>query len=214
MKIRQDELARDIVKLVGEDILLIPQYADLVADQREYALPTDMIASIKRVEAKLDGTNYIKLNEFDVNEWQKSVWTESEITEYFSNLEGFAYFDLFRKSIKIYSGTITDVTNGIKIYCNTWMSAIDDLSSTTDMSIDPSTTTLGIPRELHEIWARGVIIEYKESREKPIPLTERETKYEYDKKVAIKSLRPQNLDRVMVGKLPDAEYLWNNGEDL
>jgi hypothetical protein len=60
-----------------------------------------MLSSIKRIEAKLDGTNFIKLNEFDVNAWSKSIWTESEITEYFANTEGFAYFDLFRKSFYI-----------------------------------------------------------------------------------------------------------------
>ena len=65
MKIRQDEIAKAILE-ADEDILLIPQYTSLVADQREYPLPQDMLSSIKRVEAKLDGTNFIKLNELDV----------------------------------------------------------------------------------------------------------------------------------------------------
>ena len=54
------------------------------------------------------------------------------------------------------------------------------LSSTEDMSADPSTTSHGMPREAHEIWARSVIIEYKNSKEKPIPLTEKELNYEND----------------------------------
>jgi hypothetical protein len=65
MKIRQDEIAKDILD-ADEDILLIPQYSSLVANQREYSLPVDMLSSIKRVEAKLDGTNFIKLNELDI----------------------------------------------------------------------------------------------------------------------------------------------------
>ena len=62
MKVRQDELAKDILD-ADEDILLIPQYTSLVADQREYPLPQDMLASIKRIEAKLDATNFIPLCE-------------------------------------------------------------------------------------------------------------------------------------------------------
>ena len=87
------------------------------------------------------------------------------------------------------------------------------------MSQDPSTTTHGIPRELHEIWARGIIIDWKSSREKPIPLTEKELSYKVDKITAINSLKPQNLDRNVVASVPGvsnqgASTMWNNGQDL
>lgn len=212
MKIRQDEIAKAILD-ADEDILLIPQYTDLFADQREYPLPQDMLSSIKRVEAKLDGTNFIKLYELDVTTYGQTINTESEITQNFSNDNGYAFFDLSRKSLVIYSGTITNVTGGLKILVNTWPEAITDLSLVTDMSIDPSTTTHGIPREMHEIWARGVIIDYKSSREKPIPLSEREQVYGIDMIKAINSLKPQNLDRNFTGKLPPASSIGNNGYD-
>lgn len=201
MKIRQDELAKDILK-ADEDILLIPQYQNLVANQREYPLPQDMLSSIKRIECKLDGTNYIKLNELDSPSISNSILTESLITENFGNNEGEAFFDLARKAVYIYSGTITNVTDGFRVWCNTWPAPITDLTSTTDMSIDPSTTTHGMPRELHEIWCRGVIIDYKSSREKPIPLTEKELSYNVDKMEAINSLKPQNLDREFIATVP------------
>lgn len=210
MKIRQDEIAKAILE-ADEDILLIPQYTSLVADQREYPLPADMLSSIKRVEAKLDGTNFIKLNELDVTTYGKTINTESEITQQFFNEEGLAYFDLSRKSLVIYSGTITSVANGLKILVNTWPAAITDLTSTTDMSQDPSTTTHGIPREMHEIWTRGVIIDWKSSREKPIPLSEKEQVYGIDLVKAINSLKPQNLDRNFCGKLPPDSSRGNNG---
>jgi hypothetical protein len=197
MKVRQDELAKDIID-ADEDILLIPQYTDLVADQREYPLPTDMVSSIKRVEAKLDGTNFIKLKELDIVSLEDTILDETTITSCFSNEEGGAFFDLSRKSLYLYSGTITDVSEGLKVWINTWLTAITDLSEDTDdMSIDPSTTTHGIPRELHEIWARGVIIDYKSSREKVIPLSEKELSYKIDKIEAINSLKPQNRDRTV-----------------
>jgi hypothetical protein len=201
MKIRQDELAKEILD-VDEDILLIPQYTSLVADQREYSLPNDMLASIKRVEAKLDGTNYIKLDELDIVSLKSSILTESVITDNFTNEEGSAKFDLSRKALIIYSGTITSVTDGLRVWCNTWPGAITNLADTTDMSNDPSTTTHGIPREMHEIWARGVIIDYKGSREKPIPLTEKELTYKLDKIAAINSLKPENRDREVLGSVP------------
>jgi hypothetical protein len=81
------------------------------------------------------------------------------------------------------------------------------------MSIDASTTTHGIPREMHEIWARGIIIDWKSSREKPIPLSEREQVYGIDLIKAINSLKPQNLDRNFCGKLPPASTRGNNGYD-
>ena len=101
----------------------------------------------------------------------------------------------------------------LKILVNTWLEPVGDLSATNDMSQDPSTTTHGIPRELHEIWARGVIIDWKSSREKPIPLSEKEQVYGIDLVKAINSLKPQNLDRNFTFQLPSASTIGNNGFD-
>ena len=196
-----------------EDILLIPQYTSLVADQRIYPLPQDILSRIKRIEAKLDGTNWLKLTEFDMTEYDKTISDEDSIADNFSNTQGDCEYDILRKSVKVYSGTITDVTNGFRVWCNTWPTAISDLTDTADMSQDPSTTTHGIPREMHEIWARGVIIDYKESREKPIPLTEGQLNYKDDKEEAIESLKHANLDREVKGQLPPASTRGNEGQD-
>lgn len=219
MKIRQTELAQDILK-VDEDILLIPQVTDLVADQRDYPQPQDLLSRIKRVEAMLDGTNYIPLTEIDITQIGVAISSETDITDVFNNLQyskavnsAGARYDLIRKSLYIYSGTITAVTSGLKVWVNTWPTQISDLTATDDMSQDPSTTTHGIPRSLHEIWARGVIIFFKDSRDKPIPLTERELKYDIDKKSAIVTLRHGNLDREVIGDLPPASDRGNDGAD-
>lgn len=201
MNIRLDELGRSIVD-VDENILITPQLNSLVANQREYPLPSDMLSSFDRIEAKLDGTNFVKLEEIDQREMDRSLLTEAVITENYSNLEGGARYSLGRNSIFIFSGTITDVTDGLAIMVNTWPAAITSLVGTTDMSVDPSNTTHGVPRALHEIWARGVIIDWKSSREKPIPLTERELSYNTDKYKAISDLKPQNRDREVIGSVP------------
>src|SRR3989304_3191047 len=133
MAFRQDELAQDILK-VDEDILLIPQTTSLVADQREYLFPSDFLARMKRIEAKLDGTNWIKLFEMDLSGHDKPT-NETNITLHFSNEEGHAFYDNLRKALYIYSGTITSVTDGLKLWVNTWPTPITDLSSSTDMSV-------------------------------------------------------------------------------
>jgi hypothetical protein len=214
MKIRQDEIARDILQ-IDEKILLIPQTTNLVANQRLYAFPSDIISRIGRVEAMFDGTNWVKLFSFDVRQFQYPL-DETHIVAYFTNNEAAsgdmgARYDIYRKSLYLLSGTIANVTNGLKVYTHTYPAVVASLAGATDMSVDPSTTTHGIPRELHEIWARGVIIDFKESRENPIPLTEREQKYEYDKNKAIQALKHTDQDRVIVGAIPNEG---NNGEDF
>lgn len=212
MRQRQDEISQDIIK-ADEDLLLIPQYTSLVANQRDYPFPTDILSRMKRIEAKLDGTNWLKLNEVDLLEIKTPVSSEIDITNNFENLKGRCFYDLLRKSIYLYSGTITSVTDGLKLWCNTWPTAITDLTGTTEMNIDPSTTTHGIPRSLHEIWARGVIIDYKQGKEKPIALNEHELNYDRDKQKAIETLKHGNLDREVIGSLPSASKRGNDGAD-
>src|SRR3990167_2381617 len=205
MRQRQDSIAEAILK-ADEDILLIPQTLDLVASSittREYPLPTDILSRIKRVEAKLDGSNWLKLTEMDITKIQTPIATEADITKYFTNETCKCHFDILRKSIYIYSGTITAGTDTMKIYVDTYPTAITDLTSGTDMSVDPTTTTHGIPRPLHRIWAIGVIIDYKSSREKPIPLTEREKNYELDLSKGIETLKHGNMDREVIADIPD-----------
>lgn len=194
-----------------EDIFLVPTYLDLTANQREYPLHSDLLSRIKRVEAKLDGTNYIKLKEFDLPQHEYPISTEANITAQFGNEEGNAYYDIMRNSIWIYSGTITTVTSGLKIWLNTIVPDVTSMVATTDMAEDPSTTTHGIPKALHPVLATGVIIEWKESREKPIPLSETELNYEDEIAKAVSSLKRANYDRQVIGSVPTE---WNDGQDL
>ncbi len=218
MEFRQDEVAKAILK-ADEDILLIPQTCDLVADQREYPYPTDMLARKKRVEAKFDGTNWVPLSEIDITQINVPIATEANITAVFNSFQvaknnpNGARFDILRKAVHIYSGTISAVTAGLRLYVKTYPATITSLAGNTDMSEDPSDTTHGIPRAMHEIWARGVIIDYKSSKEKPIPLSEGELKYEFDLQKAIETLKHGNLDREVIGELPPPSDRGNDGFD-
>ena len=52
------------------------------------------------------------------------------------------------------------------------------------------------------VWATKVIIEYKTSKERPIPLTEREQNVQIELDTAINSLKNQNLDRAVIATVP------------
>jgi len=189
-----------------EDIFEIPAYASLEADQRTYPLHADILSRISRVEAKLDGTNWLKLKEVDLQEIDTPITLEADITYNFSNEEGCAFYDISRKSLVIYSGTITSVTDGLRVWHNIWPADVSSMAGTSDMSEDPSTTTHGVPKELHKVISVGVIIEWKESREKPIPLNESEQKWEYDLEKAIQTLKKANYDREVTGAIPCGTY--------
>jgi len=197
----KNELALEVLE-IDEDIFLMPTYESLVAGQREYPFPTNMLSRLKRVEAKLDGTNWLKLIGFDLTEEDNPMTTEANITTHYDNSEGNAKFDIIRKSVYLYSGTITSVTDGLRLWLNTYPADITSMASTTDMSVDPSTTTHGFPEELHGVLSKGVIVEWKEGKEKPIPLTEREVNYNDDVKKAVQSLKRTDYDREILGSVP------------
>lgn len=214
----KDELA-PLVMEADEDIFGIPATRNLVASDandftaREYSLPDDYLA-IKRVEAKLDGSNWIALQELDLSQYNHPT-TESEVINRFNNSavdvgnpQG-ARYDIFRKSLWLYSGTISAVTGGLKLWYIAFPKdiATGDLSGSTDLSIDPDTTHSSLPRQLHELWARRVSILWKSNREKPIPLNEREVVYGTDLKRQINMLKNPNKDRELVGRLPDDSRL-------
>lgn len=214
VKLRMDELSRKLAKSLpeDEDVFLTPHTTNLVASStsREYTFPSEILTTIKRVEATFDGEEWVRLLPMDISEY-RYTHDEETITNNFSNLEGEAKYDIRRQALFIYSGTIIAVTGGLKLWCFDYPAAITDLTDTSrDLATDPTTTTYGFPRELHELLARGVIIDWKESREKPIPLTEREQNYDKDLNMAIQTLRNNDQNREIIGNLPVAS---ERGED-
>jgi hypothetical protein len=206
-----DDFAREIV-LANEDYFGMPMTTDLVAGQREYPFESEVLNQIKFVEAKLDGNDFMALKELDLNAYRRAT-TESVITANFGNEEGRAFYDIFRGSLWLYSGEITDVPDGLKLWTFTYPKHIADLASTTDMSYPASTTEHGFPRPFHELLGRRVGILWKQSQQNPIPLDERELSFERDFDKAIESIRSLNLDRSLIGSLPSGESMGNDGYD-
>lgn len=200
--VKKDDIAKEIAKC-NEDIFGMWYLRDLEAGVREYSFPAQILSNIKAVEACVanGGTEFKKFTEFDMTQYRGTT-VEADIRQAFS---GKYQFDIFRKSLWLYTGEeILDVTEGLKLWAIQFPADLTTakLASTDDMSVDPSTTTHGMPREAHEIWARAVIIEYKNSKEKPIPLTEKELVYDKDLQLVLNSLKGTNLDRQNMGAVP------------
>jgi len=70
------------------------------------------------------------------------------------------------------------------------------------MSTNPDDYTHGFPKQFHELLARRVSIAYKSSKDKPIPLNEKEKMYELDLARAIQKMKDTNLDRSTTPTVP------------
>lgn len=205
--ITKDEIAKEVIK-ANEDYFGIESLRDLENGIRKYLFPTYMLSQMKYIQAKLDGTNWVKLDEFDVTSYNRPT-DEDSIRANFAGRN--PAFDIFGGELSIYSeDPIIDVTDGLKLWSIVYPADLTSLSGDADMSVNPSLTKFGMPRQLHKVWATKVIIEYKTSKEKPIPLTEQELKVDVDLQSAINSLKLQNLDRVFVATVPDNS---DNGAD-
>lgn len=155
----KDELAGRIQQ-ERPTIWNMPATFDLEADKREYAFPEDILNSIVSLELKFASSGeYVRARALQAP--NAMALSEAEVTAYHSNLT--PWYFVRRKAVYVLSGPIVAVTDGGKLVYNAFPASLADLSGTTDLSIDPSTTTHGFPREFHELLARRVAIEYKDT---------------------------------------------------
>lgn len=190
----KDEIAKEITK-TNEGYFGTYAYRNLEAGVREYPLPADLLSSIKRVEAKLDGTTWKPLEEMDLSLVDMAT-DETSITTYFAGNN--AKYCLFRGSLFIYSDSaIIDVTDGIKLWCILYPTAIPNLTDDRDLSVPKNTSSIGFPSQFHELLARRVAIAYKNSQDVPLALSEHEQNYANDLHDALVSIRHANFDRAI-----------------
>lgn len=194
------------IQETDEDYFGLRLTRNLEAGIRNYSLDSGILNGIKKAEGKIDGTNQKPLDVYNLNKMNIAT-DESSIVSYMAG-RPWGYF-IFGSEIWVMSEeTIIDVEDGLVMWANVYPKDLTDLTSTDDMSEAPSDTEFGIPRIMHELLARRIIIEYKTSQEKPIPLTEREQKFDEDLKDKIKLLTGFNVDESIV---PEAAY--NDGSD-
>jgi len=133
----------------GWDFQFETATAALAANQREYIFPSALL-TIKKVQLKLDGTNWVDAPFFDPEQTGSPIASETDITTKFSN--DAPYVDMGDRSMFVYSGTIADVAAGIKIwYTEEIVGRNVSLADITSFSTDTDTPNIV------EAFQRGLI---------------------------------------------------------
>jgi len=206
VNLMKDEIASRIQQ-VRKTIWNMPALDDLVLNQREYAFPADVLNNLVNLELKFTASgNYVLATPMARRNY-KDVLQESVIVDNFNN-DTPKYF-IRRKAIYILSGSIIAVTEGLKLVYDSFPASLANMTGVADLSIDPSTTTHGFPREFHELLARRVSIEYKDRNE--MKLNKKELEYEIDLEKALDSFSVSNLDSTTIGALPSGASRSFNG---
>ena len=207
----KDEISSMIVER-NNGMFLIPSTFDLVKDQREYGFGDDMLNRMHKLEIKFASGDSRFPSRF-IKDYYGSE-TESEIVKNFSNVEGSFRHTIRRRALLILSGSIVAVTDGGRLWSHIYPADLANLTGTTGLEVDPSTTSFGFPRQFHELLARRVSIEFKGSQPKPIPLNQNEKDYNKDLEVQLNAVSRIDNSGEIIGELPAKGDMWNDGWDL
>lgn len=206
----KDEIASKIVER-NNGMFLVPSTFSLVADRREYAFPDDMLNRLHKFEVKFASADS-RFPSTYIKDYSGSE-TESEIVKNFGNSIGEFGHTIRRRALYVLSGTIIAVTDGGRIWYHAFPADLANMTGSTDLGVDPSTTTFGIPKQFHELLARRVSIEYKSNKPKPLPLNPLEKNYEVDLQVQLDAASHIDNSGEIIGELPSNADQGNAGWD-
>lgn len=207
----KDEIS-NLIAQKNESYFIVPANFNLVTSTvsaREYPWPDDVLNHIVSLELAFDSTQsplkYVEARPYPGG-YQRLIrqingLTEGKVTNNFTNEDPF--YVLTRRGIYILSGTISAVTDGGRLRYRAFPADLANLTGSTDLGIDPSTITFGMPKQFHELWARLVSICWKSDRVKPIPLSARELNYENDLKEALDAIATTDWGEEIIGSIPE-----------
>lgn len=205
MNVFKDELAGKLQERRPE-IWNMPFTTDLEADQREYAIETDILNRLIYLEIDLDNDGkFVPLRKTQYLHFGEGL-TEDNIVARFQNDPKYI---LRRGAIYVLSKDIIDVTAGLRGVYDIFPANITDITSSVDMAINPSTTSFGVPRTLHEIWCRRVAIAYKD--ENGIDLNAEEQSYADNLESILDNTAIAVLNESITGLLPTDPDNSDNG---
>ena len=216
----KDELSSLIAKR-NEQMFMMTVLDNLVASAttRKYALPTDMLNNIFTIEAALDSaqpTVFVPVLSYPggLQRLLRNLdgITEAKITNYFTNEQ--PRYILEGNDLMILSGTITALANGLKIKYRLYPADLANLTGSTDLSLNPTTTSYGIPKNFHELWARRVSIVWKSDRPKAVPLSALELNYKEDLKEQLDAISESDYGEEIIGSLPAEDSPANLGQNV
>lgn len=198
-----EELAADIVANVDENYFDMELYRDLEAGVRGYTYADDVLKHQKYLSAKLDGTNWTKLDEAFFSDFNTPMREESYILARYSGKKA-EFYNSGREIFILSDSAIIDVADGLKMIADVYPEdlLVGDLASSSDLSIPSSNVAHRLPRQVHPHWATKIIVEWKTSRDKPIPLTQQEQKVDIDLGAVYTRLQNRNQVRSLVASVP------------
>lgn len=186
------------IKKVREHIWEITFLDDLLLNTREYAFQADTLNGMTTLELMFaTGNDYVQARP-SARRHYNDVLQESVIVNNFNN-EDPEYF-IREKKIYILSGTIIAVTNGIKLVYNSFPATLANLTGTTCLSIDPTATTHGFPREFHKLLARKIVREYKDLHD--MKLNRLDIDFDTDMEKKLDAFSVVNTSKVVRAGLP------------
>lgn len=191
---------------------------DIEDNKREYPLPNDYMGMI-RVEANLlnesaGQDNWVKLKPLQSLLVYERTQREDEIINKFSNSFNHAFYDIYRKSLWLYTATVYEAIGGLKLWYFHKPADITDLTLEVDMSIDPNSTNTGIPTSFHKILLLMCSRDWKLSGDKLTQLAEDETdvSIEAETRMALENISSVNVDE-QEGYITPRDP-WGSGFDL
>lgn len=192
----KDEIAAKIQERRPE-VWNMPAVGTLVADQREYSFPDDVLNRLVYVELDLDDDGkYVLANPVQRLQFRDGLTEDEIVSGYGSDPR---YF-LRRNAINLLCKAIIDVVDGIRIVYDSFPADLASLGGVIDMSIDPTDTTHGFPRQFHELLARRLSVAYKSRNE--VPLDPEDLAYSGDLEKALDNYAIAVVDESYVGALP------------
>lgn len=199
----KEELAGDIVANVGENYFDMELTRDLEADVRAYTFADDVLKHQKYLAAQLDGNSWSYLTEAFFSEFTTPMRENSYIKTKYAGKKPQFYVS-GRELFILSDADIIAVAGGLKMVAEVYPEDIDadDLASSTDLSIPSGNTAHRLPRQVHPFWATKVIIEWKTSQDKPIPLTQQEQRVDLDLQAVYKKLHGRNQVRSFQSTVP------------
>ena len=195
-----EEMAVDIQK-VREHIWEITTLDDLADDVREYDFPAALLNNMTDLELMFAaGDDYVQAHP-SARRHYNDVLQESVIVNNFDNDDP-EYF-IRRKKIYILSGTIVDVTNGIKLVHSSFPATLANLTGSADLSVNPSASTHGFPREFHPLLATMVSMGYKSRN--GIKLSQLEGNFWSDLEKKLDAFSVSDTGRSIKGGMPKTD---------
>lgn len=199
----KEELAGDIVANVDENYFDMELFRDLEAGTRGYTFANDVLKHQKYCSAKLNGTDWTYLEETFFSEFTTPMREESYIKAKYAGNKAQFYIS-GRELFLLSDADIIAVSGGLKMIAEVYPEDLvaGDLSADVDLSIPSSNTEHRLPRQVHPFWATKIIIEWKSSQDKPIPLTQQEQRVAADLLAVYEKLEKRNAVRSFQATVP------------